>query len=95
MPYVPEHLRGDLDFRLRPLVAIAADLPPGELNYALTRILDASLGNELSYSNLNEKLGVLEAVKLELYRRLAAPYEDRKLEEHGDVYNTRSESNQV
>jgi len=30
--------------------------------------------------------GVLENVKQEMYRRLAAPYEDKKAEENGDVY---------
>ena len=33
-----------------------------------------------------EVLGVLECVKLELYRRVAAPYEDKKCQENGDVY---------
>ena len=30
--------------------------------------------------------GVLECAKLELYRRIAAPYEDDRLTEHGEVY---------
>jgi len=40
----------------------------------------------LSYSNVNEIIGALECIKLELYRRVAAPYEDLKIEENGDVY---------
>jgi len=31
-------------------------------------------------------VGVLECAKMELYRRVAAPYEDKKKEENGDVY---------
>jgi len=31
-------------------------------------------------------VGVLECAKLELYRRIAAPYEDEKIVETGDVY---------
>ena len=31
-------------------------------------------------------VGVLECAKLELYRRMAAPYEDEKIEDNGDVY---------
>ena len=31
-------------------------------------------------------IGVLECAKLELYRRVAAPYEDDKIDENGDVY---------
>jgi len=34
--------------------------------------------------------GVLRCVELELYRRLAAPYEDLKCAENGDVYQVRS-----
>jgi hypothetical protein len=39
-----------------------------------------------SYFSYNEVVGVLECVKLEMYRRLVAPYEDRKCKENGDVY---------
>ena len=38
------------------------------------------------YAHLNEAIGVLECAKLELYRRVAAPYEDEKIAESGDVY---------
>ena len=31
-------------------------------------------------------MGALECAKLELYRRVAAPYEDVKIMENGDVY---------
>jgi len=40
----------------------------------------------LKYSNLNELIGVLECAKLELYRRVAAPYEDEKALINGDVF---------
>jgi len=35
---------------------------------------------------INEVIGVLECAKLELYRRVAAPYEERKRIENGEVY---------
>jgi hypothetical protein len=38
---------------------------------------------------VNEAIGVLECAKLELYRRVAAPYEDEKIAESGDVYTVR------
>lgn len=60
----------------------------GELNYVLTRIIDARLAGDLSYTTINEVVGVLECVKLELYRRIATPYEDTKRHENGDVYTT-------
>jgi hypothetical protein len=40
----------------------------------------------LRYALLNEAIGALECAKIELYRRLAAPYEDEKRQETGDVY---------
>ena len=30
---------------------------------------------------------MLECAKLELYRRVAAPYEDEKIDQNGDVYD--------
>lgn len=61
----------------------------GELNYAITRIIDRYLGAELRYQKINDVVGVLECAKLELYRRLAAPYEDKKRDENGEVYRQR------
>ena len=40
----------------------------------------------ISYSRINELIGVLECAKIELYRRIAAPYEDDKSRINGDVY---------
>ena len=41
----------------------------------------------ISYRNINELIGVLECAKLELYRRVASPYEDEKIQSNGDVFN--------
>ena len=59
----------------------------GELNYLITSIINEYLDQkEVGYSSLNDVIGVLECAKLELYRRIIAPYEDIKIEENGDVY---------
>mgnify|MGYP001405168626 CR=1 FL=1 len=39
----------------------------------------------LRYFNINRAMGVLEACKLEHYRRVAAPYEDTIIQTNGDV----------
>ena len=39
------------------------------------------------YQHVNDALGALEGAKLELYRRVAAPYENDKAVQHGDVYD--------
>jgi hypothetical protein len=43
---------------------------------------------DLRYAHINEAVGALECAKLELYRRVAAPYEDEKMKESGDVYSS-------
>jgi hypothetical protein len=86
MPYIEAKARERIDGGGAPETA-------GELNYAITRLVDAYLVNRgpagLRYALLNEAVGALESAKLELYRRLAAPYEDEKRGETGDVYRVR------
>jgi len=81
MPYVDRPTRERLDAGEPPRT-------PGELNYAISKLADAYLAEKggVRYAHLNEVVGVLECAKLELYRRLAAPYEDAKIAEAGDVY---------
>ena len=58
----------------------------GELNYAISYIIHNYLKKSgVSYTKLNEVIGVLECAKLELYRKVAAPYEDEKQAENGSV----------
>jgi hypothetical protein len=52
----------------------------------LTQLVVGWLGAAPNYDNFNEVIGVLECMKLELYRRMIAPYEDTKCKENGDVY---------
>jgi hypothetical protein len=60
---------------------------PGQLNYAITCVLkDYIEMNDLNYQTINDIVGALEGAKLEFYRRVAAPYEDTKIKENGDVY---------
>jgi len=59
----------------------------GDLNYFITTIVNWYINEHgKSYSTLNEVIGVLECAKLELYRRIVAPYEDTKIDQNGDVY---------
>ena len=83
MPYIANSERRDqLDDGLE------APLNVGELNFKITKIVDCYLYQHgLSYSNINSVVGVLECAKLELYRRIATPYEEKKITENGDVYS--------
>lgn len=92
MPYIDEEDRKDLQPELFDLVDkmffSVDDLQrAAQINYDFTYLLDRLYnGSKNSYRQFNEQLGILEAVKLELYRRRIAPYEDKKIEENGDVY---------
>jgi len=82
VPYITEERR----------TAMRDGAPPqnaGELNYLLTWVVDRYLRDTggFRYADLNDAVGALECAKLELYRRVAAPYEDQKLAAEGDVYD--------
>lgn len=58
----------------------------GDLNYVLSSIVHEWLkAKGVCYANINAAIGVLTCAKLELYRQIAAPYEDIKKAENGPV----------
>lgn len=73
---------------------LALDLPnglsEGDVNFIISDIVNQWLGQTLSYQKINAAIGILECAKLEVYRRIASPYEDRKIAENGDVFTDRS-----
>lgn len=81
MPYIEQERRDALEL-VRPSNV-------GELNYTITRLVDDYLDEfPINYATINSVIGVLECAKLELYRRIAAPYEEQKRFENGEVYGT-------
>lgn len=80
MPYINTDQRKLIDNNIvRPITA-------GELNYKIHLLLEEYVNqNSVSYQTYNDMIGALEAAKLELYRRAVAGYEDRKIEENGDI----------
>ena len=90
MPYIDPDKRDyiDQDCGLDTFRQTTAWMSVGELNYVITTLIRDWIlhQNEASYTHLNAAIGVLECAKQELYRRLAAPYEDRAKERNGDVY---------
>jgi ribosomal protein S3AE len=87
LPYIMAGNRNKYEKILENLVNILKTLPPeeidGELNYVVTKILKEIY--PLRYFHINKAIGVLECIKLEYYRRVAAPYEDSKIENTGDI----------
>ncbi len=59
----------------------------GELNFSITsKCLQFLETRGESYATYNAIIGALECVKLEMYRRKIASYEDTKCKQNGDVY---------
>ena len=56
----------------------------GDINYCFSRIISKLMG-ETSYGKIAMITGVLENIKQEFYRRVASPYEDKKIIENGDI----------
>jgi hypothetical protein len=79
MPYIEEKDRNRVQFY--------GASSEGELNYLITlNCLDYVDEIGESYASYNAVIGALECAKLEMYRRMIAPYEDKKIKENGDVY---------
>ncbi len=67
--------------------AAQAPANAGELNFAITKLCTGYLQRRgLKYAHLNDCVGALMGAMLEMYRRVAAPYEDVKVDQNGDVY---------
>jgi hypothetical protein len=92
MPYIPQDERKELDDLAGALTTqLRNGNFRGRLNYFISSVAQGLIeANGVSYSFLNDFIGVLECVKLELYRRVAAPYEDEKMGQNGDVFVTLS-----
>jgi len=78
MPYIPRSERQRAE---------RCPETPGELNYAITVMIDNYIREKgVSYALLNEIIGVLGCVTHELYRRIFVPYEKEKCVANGEVY---------
>lgn len=81
MPYIKQSRRNPIDAKyIEQAVAV------GDLNYTITQFLHQYIQQTgLNYNIINEVIGVLECCKLELYRMVAAPYENEKRIENGPI----------
>ena len=99
MPYIIPEKRAYLDSHIDNIYHAIVDLEmdalgepdtnntEGNLNYIFTRLLLLVYGDkdETRYANINDVMGLLECVKAEFYRKVAAPYEDQKEFDNGAV----------
>lgn len=88
MPYIKPEDRKRFNTRLEnPIIYLVDEVQePGDVNYIITKFIHELIERRgLRYAVLNELIGILECAKLELYRTVVAPYEDKKRKENGSV----------
>ena len=89
MPYIKEEDKGKYNTYIRSISRQINRLGYlerlGDMNYVITEFLLESLPFDRYFNFIIAKV-LLEDVKHEFERRLQDPYEDRKIEENGDVY---------
>lgn len=94
MPYITKNYREELEPLIDALAAKVKEIHAanpqqtrdGLLNFSFTEIIGAVFPNA-RYTDMNEVVGMLECCKLEYYRKVASPYEDKKEAENGKVRN--------
>jgi hypothetical protein len=92
MPYIAPINRNQVDPAIDELVRILGEnrtpdellAVAGVMNYAISRLI-TEVSGDISYGKCCILTGVLQNVSQEYYRRAAAPYEDRKATENGDL----------
>lgn len=82
MPYITPERRLEIGLSIH-------DIPQdeGELNYAISVLLDAYMGKHgLSYARMGDCVGACSNAEAEFRRRVMDGYEDEKCRMNGDVY---------
>ncbi|PIQ73980.1 MAG: hypothetical protein CO002_03030 [Candidatus Portnoybacteria bacterium CG_4_8_14_3_um_filter_44_10] len=93
MPYIKQEQRITLDKHIERLAEEIKKLSAGDdktafaglLNYSCTKLALALIPKR-GYAFIALITGVFKNIADEFYRRYAAPYEDEKIKENGDVY---------
>ncbi len=99
MPYIKEKDRRLVDIQIEdifntltredPVNTLTNDRLCGELNYVIFRLAkmlcDPEWKGDRRYGRMNTIVGAIESAKAEFQRRVVNPYEDKKIQENGDV----------
>lgn len=90
MPYIDKARRADIDPLLTSVLEAVQHMTDGEMNYVLTKLVMAHTthGGEIAprYADYEAAIGLVECVKLELYRKAVAIYEDAQAKKNGEVF---------
>lgn len=92
MPYIKQEARSKIIHALEELAFTIKDAGfsveemPGVLNYVISSLLNLMRPEKgWNYYSINNTRGLIGCVGDEFYRRVAAPYEDIKIQENGDI----------
>jgi len=94
MPYIKQQQRDGLDSEINALLYAIRGMVKkddtkdmvGILNYCITRLLvETLMRDSISYEKINRINGLLADMQQEIYRRIAASYEDLKIKQNGDL----------
>ena len=94
MPYITKQERPRYDELIEKVTTTLLEKFPaengkgfseGDLNYVISSVVWNLFDKKPSYSVGNKLVGVLECVKQEFIRRRLNGYEDKKIEENGDI----------
>ena len=94
MPYIPQKDRDRynnlVDAIVDKLVEVNdTQLIKGHHNYIMyTLALKLADRVGIRYATLQDIIGTFDCCKMELYRKLVAPYEEKAIEKNGDVTST-------
>ncbi len=84
MPYIKQAKRIQMEPHLNALATHIEN--GGDLNYCFSMLCKRFMEMfQESYANYATCVSSLECAKIELYRRHITPYEDKKIEENGDL----------
>lgn len=99
MPYIDKETRENevensfsciedkISFLIEHIKTFDIDEREGVCNYCISRIVAGSMKSKTGwrYKFLNRAIGIFECAKQEFIRRVVNPYEDKKIEESGDL----------
>lgn len=92
MPYIKKELRDTLVPAIGELLGRLGELEPdqldGALNYTVSELVSHAFNPQIknwSYVDIARAVAVFECAKLEFYRRVAVPKENRAIAENGDT----------
>jgi len=87
MPYVRQPIKDLVHNKEHQVIHLKTLLEPGSLNFAICSLIIAYVKNNgLCYKTLNDIGGALSYADKEFYRRVVAPYEEKKIKENGDIW---------